>query len=189
VSVGFRLIDSKGQVVKNELRALEAQSSAGPLAFRAEVALPAGLYTLRLAALDGRERHGSVEHPVKAAPISAGPLALSDLMLVPGEPGDGAGPSVELECTGGAFGALVELEAERADAWREADVTFEVAASETGPPLATAGARWQEGAAGRRMASARLAGDGLRPGDYWVRAVVSLGGKAVAQAARPFRRL
>lgn len=187
VSVGYRLIDSKGRVVKSEWRTPPSQG-VSPLAFRAEVALAPGLYTLRLAALDDRERHGSVEHPVKAAAITANALSLSDLMLQPGELlNDGPQPVVDLE-SAGPFLAAVEAQSDRPEAWRDVSAIFEIARGENGAPLQTLSARSSDLAPSRRLFSAQLSAEGLEAGDYWARAVLSIAGRPVAQAARPFRR-
>lgn len=187
VQAGFVVLDGRGQAVARGQRQLP--DGPGPIDFTAEVALPPGLYTLRLAAADARERRGSLEHPLKAAPLEAAGLAFSDLMLVPpGGSVEPPEPGVDVDVTGGALGAALEVMGRSPDVLHAAAVRLEIAQSEQGPALLTVPLPLHDSGPGRLLGTGTLTLDELTPGEYWARAVVVLDGKAVGQSARPFRR-
>lgn len=187
VQAGWVVLDGRGQAVARGSRVLP--DGPAPLDFSAEVALPPGLYTLRLAVTDARERRGSLEHPLKAAPLEAAGLAFSDLMLVPpGGSVEPPEPGVDVDVTAGALGAALELMGRSGELLHGASVRLEIAQSEQGPPLLTVPLPLHDSGPGRLLGTGTLTLDELQPGNYWARAVVLLDGKAVGQSARPFRR-
>lgn len=186
VQAGWVVLDGRGQAVARGQRALP--DGPGPLDFSAELDLPPGLYTLRLAATDTRERRGSLEHALKAAPLEGGGLAFSDLMLVPpGGAVEPPEPGVDVTVSVGALGAALEVMG-RGPELQQAAVRLEIAKSEQGPALLTLPLPLHDIGPGRQIGTGTLTLDELEPGEYWARAVVLLGGRAVGQAARPFRR-
>ena len=186
VEAGWIVLDGRGQAVARGQRALP--DGPGPLDLTVEVALPPGLYTLRLAATDARERRGSLEHALKAAPLEGGGLAFSDLMLVPpGGAVEPPEPGVDVTVGTGALGAALEVMGRGPDL-QLAAVRLEIARSEQGPALLSLPLPLHDSGPGRQLGTGTLTLDELEPGDYWARAVVLLDGRAVGQAARPFRR-
>jgi VWFA-related protein len=188
VAVAFALVDGKGQLVGTSAQRLPAASDPGPVPYLGSVVVPPGPYTLKLAVIDASGRRGSLEHPVKAALISAGGLEMADLVVGPAPAaGRALKPYADLRAEGGLL-ARVEMYGKDPARLQKAVVTIEVAEGEIGPVLVrvpAAAADAPEG--GRRVAQAGLSLGILPPGDYVVRAVVSLDGKAVAGLVRPFR--
>ena len=189
LTVAFTLSNPAGKVVASRVY----QGIAGGAGERVEfvgdaVVESGGAYTLRLAAVDAEGRRGSVEHPVKATPVSAGGLEVSDLVLAAsGGPG-GLRPAVDLELAGGGLSALVEVGGRDADKVAKAEVALELADAADAPSLlrvpVTLGPPRPDGS---REATVSVAAGLLPPGAYAARAEVSLDGKAVAAVARPFR--
>jgi VWFA-related protein len=188
VTVGFALVDGKGQLVGTSAQRLAAATDPGPVPYLGSVVVPPGPYTLKLAVIDASGRRGSLEHPVKAALISAGGLEMADLMVGPAPAaGRAFTPYADLRAEGSPV-ARVEMYGKDAARLQKAVVAIELADSESGPVLVrvpASAADAPEG--GRRVAQAGLPLAIVPPGDYIVRAVVSLDGKAVAGLVRPFR--
>lgn len=188
LTVAFALVDGKGQTAGSSAYRLPAATDPGPVPYVGSVVVPPGAYTLKLAAIDASGRRGSLEHPVKATLISAGGLEMADLLVGPAPVADGGfRPSADLRAEGSLL-ARVELYGKDSARLQKADVAMEVAEGESGPALVrvpTAAADAPEG--GRRVAQGGLPVGLLPPGDYVVRAVVSLDGKPVAGLVRPFR--
>jgi VWFA-related protein len=184
LAVAWVLLDSRGRVAASAVQRAEAEPGrAGPIPFVANPVVQPGLYTLKVSARDAMGRQGSVEHPVKAALMSAGSLELSDLMLgVPPAPGKGLRPGFGLETMGGVLVAHLELYGEP----RAVDVSFEVARGENAPSLRAQPARIAT-VSGRRVAQGVISMEMLAPGDYVARAVVSLSGQPMAGATHAFR--
>ncbi len=183
LSVGFVLIDGQGRIAANVVQRAEA-GSRSPVPYVGSATVEPGLYSLKLAALDRRGRRGSVTHPVKAAMHSIGGLELSDLMLAP--PTTAAEqklrPGVDLTL----FGPLLAY-TEFFGKPERVEIRFETAESENGPALLAAPARTEAAKSGQYVAAqAVLPTALLPPGPYWARAVVSVGGRAQGQLARPF---
>jgi tetratricopeptide (TPR) repeat protein len=145
-------------------------------------------YNLRLAVVDAAGRHGSVDHTVKAALVSAGGLEISDLVLAPSSAGGAVRPAVDLELAGGGLAALLEVAGRDPARVAGATVAIELADSADGAPLLRAPVETgPAGKDGTRTARIEIAAGLLPPGDYTARAEVSLEGKAVAVVTRPFR--
>ena len=84
LAVAFALVDGKGKMAGSGLQRLPAADRPGPRMPSSEpLSSHPGVYTLKLAALDGSGRKGNVEHAVKAALIAAGGLELGDLLVGP----------------------------------------------------------------------------------------------------------
>src|SRR5258708_2057099 len=113
---------------------------------------PAGDYTLKVAALDGRGRRGSVEHRVKAGLPTASGIEISDLLLsIPGE-------SQELRAriapeTDGQLVAAVEIYAREATPLARARAALEGAEEPKGPARGIAPTPSPPGRSGRGRAS------------------------------------
>jgi Flp pilus assembly protein TadD len=187
VTVGFVLSNAAGKVTASRAYPAVAGGDGDWVEFTGEVVVDPNAYSLRLAAVDSSGRRGSVEHPVKAALVTAGGIEISDLVLAAGSAGGAVRPGVDLEVEGG-LSALVELGGRDAARVAAATAAVELAEAADGPallrvPLDVAAA----GADGTRVGRVGVAAGLLPPGDYTARAEVSVDGKAVAVLARPFR--
>src|SRR5262249_60905438 len=84
VSVGYMITDRSGRLVDNKstmMRLLPVMTGVpSALQYAAGASLPAGDYTIKLAAVEG-ERVGTVEHEVHAALPDANGTTLSELMV------------------------------------------------------------------------------------------------------------
>ncbi|HEX7086618.1 MAG TPA: VWA domain-containing protein [Vicinamibacterales bacterium] len=193
VGLGYVLLDERGKIVADSFEQYNARplhdNEPSPLGVSTTVQVPPGRYRLRLAALDGTGRGGSVEHRLDASLASTGDLGVADLMLTPAT-GEGLS-SVQLVADAAIsrelFAAYLELYPENGDAVRAARVRIEVAESETGPAISSVDAQVLETKEpGRLVAQSLLPVGLLPPGEYWARAVVSSGGRPAIQS-RPFR--
>ena len=174
LAVAFALVDDKGKVAGSSFQRVPddaVATSDGPVPYLGAAAVEPGHYTLKLAAVDSRGRRGSVEHPVRAALTTVGPIEVSDLVLA-------APPSANLA-------QLADLHARDADALKTAAVTLEVAAEETSPALVSAPARLSAAPNEGRTAQGAVSLALIPPGRYVGRAVVSVGGKPMGQVTRP----
>jgi VWFA-related protein len=190
-SFGFVLRDENGRAVSSsfETRTLEP-TSAGFYHYTSAVLVDPGTYTLKLAAVDMGGRKGSIEHKITAG-LSAGPgFQLSDLILVDPSMGDGLLPLVDGIVRGNLLATHVEVQFEGGEPPPDAEIAMQVADDEGGPALLHAPPRL-----GRRQRADRWTAEVdfdlslLPPGDYVARAVMIEGGKTLARAVRPFRRV
>jgi hypothetical protein len=184
LGVAWVLMDGRGKTAASSVQRerADAASPAGPIPFTAVTTVEPGLYTLKLAARDRGGRQGSVEHPVKAALVEAGGLELSDLMLgVPPSAGTGLRPGIGID-DGDPLLAHLELYGDA----RKATVSFEVAHDEGAAALFAQSGRIAS-VRGRSVAQAIIPISGLSPGDYVVRASVTIDGKTVSAPVHPFR--
>lgn len=194
VAIGFALIDRDGKVaasgVQRATRAL-AEGARGPvLEHLGALSVDPGSYTLRLAAIDGDGRRGSIEHPTQAWQMSNVPFAVGDLVVAdaPAKAGDPLRPSVEPRLASGRLGAYLELYADPPAALEEAQVRIEIAADETSAALASgAGVVSPTGDPTSRAVSAVVPVAALPPGHYVARAIVTRGAQKVGQLVRPLQ--
>jgi hypothetical protein len=165
LSFGFVLSGPDGKVVASRAYQGIAGGEGNWAEFAGEAVVEPGPYTLRLAAVDADGRRGSVEYPVKAAPVSAGGLEVSDLVLAARSEAGGLRPAVDLELAGGGLAALVEVGGRDAARVGKAEVALELADSADGPSLlrvpVTLGAPRADGA---REATISVAAGLLPPG-------------------------
>jgi VWFA-related protein len=187
VSVAFALSSATGEVAESRAYQGVAGGEGEWLEFTGEAVVDPNTYRLRLAAVDAAGRRGSVEHPVKAALVSAGGLEISDLVLAPGTAGGVVRPAVDLELVGEGLQALVEIGGRDRSRVEAGTVAVELAESADGPALLRLPAATGEVKDGARVARVGIVGGLLPPGTYTARAEVSLEGKPVAVVARPFR--
>jgi hypothetical protein len=186
-SFGFVLSSPDGKVAAS--RAYDGVSGGEGewVDFTAEVTVDPATYALRLAAVDGFGRRGSVEHTAKVALVSAGGLEISDLVLAPAAEGRAVRPAVDPEVSGG-LSALVELRSSDPARLAGATVAVELAESESAPAILRVPADVKAAdATGVRVAEVSVAGGLLPPGTYTARAAVLVDGQQVAGLARPFR--
>ena len=180
-SVG--LFDGKGTLKK------QWSAQAGELSKRPVVAAltaPPGTYRLRVAAVDGAGRAGTADYELNAEIPRADPLKLSALVLGTQQPGGGFAPRLDFTGEPVAIGMVEIYGVPKGGA---VTVELDVAASANGAPLANAPTTVTPG----RTEDMRIAFGGfsiatLEPGDYQMRAVVSLDGKPVGKVVRTLRK-
>ena len=195
IAVGYALLGPDGEVVasrfekevKSALRETRTQSFVSAASARTP-----GIYGLKLAVVDDAGKTGSVEHSFRAQLTSAGSARAGDLLIGQSSGnGDGATqPTVSGEFVDSeSLHGYVELRAGTADAWKDMDVVFEIAAREDSRALDSTVVRVDgaSGSASRGTVEGVLPIGLLPPGEYYARAVVRTGGKKMAQLVRPFR--
>ncbi len=192
VTVAYALVDGDGRMAATGLQHVTIAPTAGGrgpvLQHVGGLIVDPGSYTLKMAAIDGAGRRGSIEHRMQAWQMADVPFAVGDLIVgdVP-EASDTLRPSVEARVANGRLAAYLELYGDSAAALDETQVRVEVAVDESGPPLGSGGGVLKRGGDDRsRTVSALVPIAALAPGHYMARAVITRGGKKVGQLARPF---
>ncbi|MCE2532437.1 MAG: VWA domain-containing protein [Acidimicrobiia bacterium] len=193
VTLGFALRDPDGRVVSTGRRRVTATPAERPggvgYEYTLPMTVPRGRYSLRVAAIDGFGRRGSVDHLLLAGQASDAPLAFGPLQVADQRPSpDNLLAVVEPEVTSGRVIASMEVYAESSWAFDRTSVHVDVAGDETGPARAYATAAllgtndtpW-------RSAAADLAVGHLPPGQYVARVRVLRDSDEVARMHRPFR--
>jgi hypothetical protein len=177
------LIDEKG-TLKKQWTAQAADLAKRPV-IAALTAAP-GTYRLRVAAVDTSGRTGTADYELKAELPRADPLSLSALVLGTQMQGGGFAPRLEFGAEPVAIG-YVEIYG----APKGANVTVEldVASTPEGAPLATAHTTVNPGnSEDMRIAFGGFSIATLEPGDYQMRAIVSVDGKPVGKVVRTLRK-
>lgn len=181
-SAAFGLVDSRGRLVA-QWTANERELARSPLA-SAGVAAP-GSYRLRVAALDSLGRRGAADYEFEAALARAGPLAAS--ALVPGVSRRGFVPRLQFGAEPTAMGFFELYGA--VPQTSTASVAFEIAIASDGPAIAhVPGVVTATTDPGVLRASGVVPLAALVPGDYSLRAVVSINGQPVGQLSRTIRK-
>jgi VWFA-related protein len=170
---------------------LSAQSTADATALSATpvitglVAKP-GAYRLRVAATDESGRAGTADYDLEAELASAGPLTLSSMMVGISR---GGGFSPRLQFSDEPV-ALAYLEIYGQTNGAPVSIALEIATSPNGPAkLSIPGAVAETRSPDRRLATAAIPIGGLPPGDYVIRAVVSMPGQPSGRVVRTIRKV
>ena len=194
ITIWYSLIDRDGKVTASGVQhptLTPVEGLNGPLLeYAGTFNVDPGTYTLKLAAVDGQGRRGSLEHPVQAWQMTGVPFAVGDLMLAdtPTTPGDLIHPPVEAHLATGRLAAYLELYSDRPETFDATQVKIEVAATDTGPVLASAQGRLEMAADPKsRIVATVVPVDALPPGEYTARAIVTRGDEKVGQLSRPFQ--
>lgn len=177
------LFDEKGTLKK------QWTAQSGELAKRpvmAALTAPPGTYRLRVAAVDAAGRAGTADYELNAEIPRADPLKLSALVLGTQPQGGGFAPRLEFKAEPVAIG-MVEIYG--VPKGGTVTVDLDVAAAADGAAIASAQTTVSPG----RSEDMRIAFGGfsiatLEPGDYQMRAVVSLDGKPVGKVVRTLRK-
>ncbi len=157
-----------------------------PLVFEGSAVVDPGVYTLRLAAVDGEGRRGSVVREVSAWKMQGEKLAFGDL-VVGTATGAPLRPAVEPFVAGDALGAYLELYSNAPNTFDNASVTIDVADDADARSLTAIEARMVAGPTGTtRLVSGVIPTNVLPPGRYVVRARITQGGVPAGVLARPF---
>ncbi|HEY6359849.1 MAG TPA: VWA domain-containing protein [Vicinamibacterales bacterium] len=191
-TLGYALVDRDGEVVgafseRRTLTPADGRATAA-LEYISSVVVDPGIYQLRLAAVDSDGRRGSVVHAVNAWQLAGELFAFGDLFVgnMP-ESGVTVRPGVEPHVDNGALAAFIELYSSAPATLGKAQVTFEIASDQDGPPLASSPATLVGDAqAPRRVAQAAVEAAVLPPGRYVARAKIAYDGKPAGVLIRPF---
>jgi hypothetical protein len=141
---------------------------------------------LRVAATAADGRTGTADYDLSAELAPAGPLTLSSVMLGLSR-GGGFSPRMQFETEPVAL-AYLEIYGDTSGA--PVSVALELATTPNGPAALTIpGAVGATRAADRRIATAAIPIGGLPPGDYVVRAVVSMEGQPAGRVSRTIRKI
>jgi hypothetical protein len=153
---------------------------------RADLQAPPGNYRVRVAAVDGTGRAGTTDDNLKAETVRADPLKLSALVIGTQQGGSGFAPRLQFKDETVAIGLL---EIYGVPAGGTVTVELDVASTSEGTSFATAETQIGKGSADdSRLAIGGFGIDNLPPGDYLMRAVVSLNGKPVGRVMRTLRK-
>lgn len=180
-SVG--LFDEKG-TLKKQWTAEKNDLAKRPV--HAALTAPPGTYRMRVAAVDGAGRGGTADYELKAEVPRADPLKLSALVLGTQQQGGGFAPRLDFADEAIAIG-MVEIYG--VPKGGNVSVDLDVASTAEGTALAMA----QTTVTAGRAEDMRIAFGGfsiatLPPGEYLMRAVVSLDGKPVGKVVRTLRK-
>jgi hypothetical protein len=152
----------------------------------AGVIVTAGRYRMRVAAVDGAGRAGTVDAEVAAELTDARPVKLSGMVLGVADAQGGFTPRLQFAGDPGAFGYL---EIYGVPKGAQLKVVQELAHSPDAPALISNDTPLTQGATDdMRIAYAGFAIDGLPVGDVVMRALVSVDGKQVARLVRTLRK-
>lgn len=176
------LFNAKGQLIT------QWESDPTDLAKRTVVAglvAPIGSYRLRVAAVDASGRSGAVDDDIRVDLTSAGPLKLSAILLGTLE-GGSMSPRLQFDPADAAAVAYLEAYGR---ACSGLTASIELAASGDGPALIHAPASTTViDQSDTCIIYGGFEIGTLKPGDYVVRAVVSVDGKTVGQLTRTLRK-
>ena len=194
MGVGIVLIDGDGKTVASSLQQATLASGDGArgpvLEHLAAMTVDPGTYTLKLAAIDGRGRRGSIEHPVNAWQMSGVPFAVSDLVVadMPPKAADGLRPTVEARLITGQLAAYMELYSNQPNYFGTVQARVEVAKDSSGPVLASAIGQLEPGKDARNSSVSALVPLGaLPPGEYVAHAIIRRGDQKIGELTRPFQ--
>jgi len=182
-AVGFLVTDDRGEV---QAFSLDTSPKVATPYVGATLVNP-GTYNLKLAVVDEQGRRGSVEHRLDARLRVGGPFRFGDFMLADGDVGKALVPKIEPRVSREVVTGYSEVYAADPARFDTASVAFEVAREPNAPALASSPAVLGETAdSGRRMIQGAVPVTGLEPGDYVLRAVVSVADRPVARFSTPF---
>ena len=182
-SAVFGLIDMKRDKLVVQWTANARELATQPVVTAGEAA--PGPYRLRIAAVDSTGRQGTVEYELMATLIDAKPLTLSAMALGTTTEG-GFTPKLVF---GGDQAAVAYFEAYgRPPSPDSITVRLEVASSPDDRALSSAVPQLITADPERRLVVGAVSIAALPPGDYVVRAIVSVDGRPVGRVLRTLRK-
>ena len=181
-SVG--LFDEKN-TLKKQWTAQPAELAKRPV--MAALSAPPGIYRVRVAAVEASGRAGTVDYELKVDVPRADPLKLSTLVLGTQQQGGGFAPRLEFSHEPVAIGLLEIYGVPKGGA---VAVDLDIVQTPEGAPLANAQTTVTTpgGTGDMRIAFGGFSIVSLSPGDYLMRAIVSLDGKPVGKVVRTLRK-
>jgi tetratricopeptide (TPR) repeat protein len=193
VNVAYVVSDSAGRVVgsasgKGPLP-VAGQGAGAALAYVEVLAIPSGVYSVKLAAMDTAGRIGSILHHVDAQVEKGERALLSDLVLV--DPArrssDQLTPLADGRVIGDRLDTYLEVYPERQT--RLTSVAFDISERPDSPALLSGASTPQEkDGRGRWTAGVTVDLRVLPPGVYTVSARALAGDRVIGRVSRPFRR-
>jgi hypothetical protein len=182
-SASVGLFDEKN-TLKKQWTAQPADLAKRPV--MAALGASAGTYRVRVAAVDGTGRAGTTDYDLKVEVPRADPLKLSTLVLGTQQQGGGFAPRLEFSKEPVAIG-LVEIYG--VPKGGTVTVDLDIVSTPEGSALATAQTSVNPGSTeDMRIAFGGFNIGDLQPGDYLMRAIVSLDGKPVGKVVRTLRK-
>lgn len=176
--------DSQGRLVTGVEMSSEALTRRPVVA---ALSMPPGVYRLRIAALESTGRAGSAEQDIDVALTPIGPIQVSSLMVGLSRTGAFV-PAMVFGTEPTAFGML-ELYGTSESLASTPRVVFEIAATTLGPAILTMpGLVEPTGDPSRSVVTAVLPIVNLAPGDYVVRATITLAGHPSGRVLRTLRK-
>lgn len=153
---------------------------------RADLQAPPGVYRVRVAAVDAAGRSGTTDYDLNAEIVRADPLKLSALVIGTQQQGAGFVPRLQFTNDPVAIGLLEIYGVPKGGT---VNVDLDVVATPQGEPLATAATQLGTGnGEDARLAIGGFSIASLPPGDYLMRATVTLDGKPVGKVVRTLRK-
>jgi VWFA-related protein len=189
MGLAFYVVDDHGGLAATSLeKALvpAAGQEGKPQTYMTAVVVDPGTYRLKLAATDGSGHRASVEHSFDASLTAVGQLRMSALMLArPGVRGAPMRPSIDGVIDSSTLIGHMEVYSDAEPQLDSAVLSLEVASTEDGRALATEPMNVNS-KPGKRVAQGTVPVSLLAPGNYFARAVLSVGGRPIARVVRPF---
>jgi tetratricopeptide (TPR) repeat protein len=185
-SVSYVVENERGQSQARALRRKELpRGPDGSLAFSEAIALPAGTYRVKVAAMRNG-RIGTAQGTFSLKVQAAGSLRVGDLVV-----GEAAGEDLRSSMSFDhriAGDRLVASLTVAGVAPPDLTMTVEVARDAGSPAMLSAPATTPEGGDPVRVAQAQLDVRALPQGEYLARAIVAAGGREVCRVSAPFTR-
>lgn len=178
----FGLVDARDKLVA-QWTANESELTGSQVVTAG--AAPPGPYRLRVAAADATGRRGMTEYAFLARLTEADPLSISDIAL--GVSRDGSFTPKLVFGTDQAAVAYFEVYGRTASP-DAVTVRLEIAATPDGRALSTAVPRVVNQGGDRRIVVGALPIAALAPGDYVVRAIVSVDSRPIGRITRTLRK-
>ena len=185
VALGYQLTDAAGVVVGGHAAPTTLSPDRdGRLRFRQEFSVPPGAYTFKVAASDSNGRMGSLDRPIEAKLVAAGPLTISDLLV-----GDETDTVLDVEpiVSSARVSCAIDIRTAPGKLPPGARVAFEIADAAGRTAAAEPGALISSGDGIRHIARGTIEASGLTAGSYVARAVVQAAGQPDAIMTRAFR--
>jgi VWFA-related protein len=186
VSIAYVIMDREGRIVDSQTASARLQpvmnGVPSPLQYAAGASLPPGEYRLKLAIAEG-DRAGSIEHPIRAGLVAAGPIRLSELMV--GGPAGGPAPLRPMVNHNVNFGVLQGYLEAYGEGANRLTVRYEIAAGPDAPAILAEDIAGQPAGPERMIFNGMLAVRQLPPGTYTLRAHVSPAGDAAGLSNDP----
>jgi VWFA-related protein len=184
--VGYAIYTDQGKPLVAFSQAMDLlRTESGALGFVSVAAVPAGSYTLKLAAVrDGQA--GSVEHAFTARLTSAASLRLGDLVVSDAVARDRPmPPSLDSRVAGDSILAFVQIRGDR-ELPKGTGLSLDIVKTEDGRALLSGPLSVGASKTSVRMAQGVLEGRLLPPGEYGARVTVSVGGKPAGRLFTQF---
>lgn len=178
-ALAFVVVDAAGQQVMARQATLPV-STAAPAVLSASIALPPGLYSLRVGLRDAGDRRGTIVHPLDGRPVAVGPWRSARLAVMEvAETQVGGQPLVDAVDPGTPLVFRLVLEG---DVPGDGVPALFTVLDERGTTVATVAGAQDEAAGAARPVVTATFDAALPPGRY--RVAVALGGSTLERSFR-----